>query len=286
MTVRDQGNTMTVKRAFADIAEGQVHYWHGQPDHFNPRIAPLVYLHPGPGTARHQVPLLNAFTSSLHVIAPDLMGMGDSAPAPATAPGLDYFADAVWRFLDSIGVSHCYLMGSSLGGRTAVEMALQQPSRVRGMILNRIMMIGGGDLAEMKEKHAPEVRPDQSGAYISFVWNRMRSLMTYFPWFKQDVAHMRKAELPLAELMHVSFVEHIKMCATSHKAFTAYWNYPTAEKLKALKVSVVCRSETVEFIPGAKPWSPNFEGEPLTANQEHLKAFAQPVIDMILKSRF
>ncbi len=282
---------MVVKRAFADIAEGQVHYWHGhpdhfKPDHFKPGDAPLVYLHPGPGTARHQVPLLNVFATSLHVIAPDLMGMGDSAPAPGVAPGLDYFADAVWRFLDNLGVSHCYLMGSSLGGRTAVEMVLQQPARAKGLILNRIMMIGGGDLNEMKEKHAPEVRPDQSGAYISLVWSRMRSLIMYFPWFKQDAAHMRKIELPSAELMHVSFVEHIKMCATSHKAFSAYWNYPIAQKLPGLKVPVMCRADTAGFIPGAKVWSPNFEGDPLIAQEDQLKAFAQPVIEMILKSGF
>lgn len=268
-----------MKRAFADIAEGQVHYWHGQPDGAKSQM-PLVFLHPGPGTARHQVPLLNVFARSVPVLAPDLMGMGDSAPVPANiiAPDLSYFADAVWRFLDSIGISQCILMGSSLGGRTAVEMALQQPARVRGLILNRIMMIGGEDLTEMKVKHGPQVLPDQSGAYIWFVWNRMRSLITYFPWFKQDAAHMRKVDLPSPELMHVSFIEHIKMCATSHLAFTAYWNYPIAEKLKGLSVDVLCRTETVDFIPGAKAWSPAFEGDPLSAKPEQLEALAQPVI--------
>jgi pimeloyl-ACP methyl ester carboxylesterase len=272
---------MPVKRAFADIAEGQVHYWHGQPHRFRYSDTPLVFLHPGPGTARHQVPLLNVLSESVHVIAPDIMGMGDSAPVPdhLASPGLDYFADAVWRCLDGLGVSHCFLMGSSLGGRTAVEMALQQPARVKGLVLNRIMMIGGDDLGEMKDKHAPEVPPDQSGAYIWFVWNRMRDLITYFPWFKRDAAHMRKVDLPSAELLHVSFIEHIKMCATSHKAFTAYWNYPIAEKLKGLSVPVLCRAETAAFIPGAKTWAPSFEGDPLTAKPEQLSGLAAPVID-------
>lgn len=269
---------MTVKRAFADIAEGQVHYWHGGE---SPGQTPLVFLHPGPGTARHQVPLLNMLAESMPVIAPDLMGMGDSAPAKPDAPGLDYFADAVWRFLDGLNITYCYLMGSSLGGRVAVEMALQQPARVKGLILNRIMMIGGEDLGEMKAKHAPEVRPDQNGEYISFVWNRLRNLVFYFPWFKQDAAHKRDVQLPPAELLHVSFVEHIKMCATSHKAFTAYWNYPIAEKLRGLKVPVLCRPETASFVPGAKTWTPGFEGDPLSAKPEQLAALAKPVIDYI-----
>lgn len=271
---------MSVKRAFADIAEGQVHYWHGEPRHIRYSDAPLVYLHPGPGTARHQVPLLNLFAESVRVIAPDIMGMGDSAPPPATLanPGMDYFAGAIWRFLDSINVSQCVLMGSSLGGRTAVDMALQQPGRVKGLILNRIMMIAGEDLTEMKAKHGPEVLPDQSGAYVWFVWHRMRSLITYFPWFKQDGAHMRKVDLPPPEVMHASFVEHMKMCATSHKAFTAYWNYPIADKLSGLKVPTLCRAETAAFVPGAKTWVPGFEGDPMMAKPEQLTALVDPVL--------
>ncbi|MBL8643331.1 MAG: alpha/beta fold hydrolase, partial [Rhodospirillaceae bacterium] len=189
---------MSVKRGFADIAEGQVHYWSGGLEHAS---APLVFLHPGPGTARHQVPLLNELSKHTRVIAPDILGMGDSVAPSIAEPDLAYFADAMWRFLDSINVSRCVLMGSSLGGRIAVEMTLQAPSRAKGLVLNRIMMMTGEDLAEMKQKHAPQVMPDQTGAYIWFVWNRLRGLAQYFPWFRQDAAHRRKTELPLAEVM-------------------------------------------------------------------------------------
>jgi len=278
---------MTVKRVFADVAEGQVHLWHGQPHHVRLSDPPLVVLHPGPGTARHQVPVLNVLAQHVRVIAPDIMGMGDSAPPPAhlAAPGLDYFADAVFRCLDGLGVAQCYLLGSSLGGRIAVEMALQQPQRVKGLILNRIMMIAGAELDEMKAKHAPAVPPEQSGAYVWFVWNRMRNLVTYFPWFKTDAAHLRKVDLPPAEIMHISFVEHLKMCATAHKAFTAYWNYPIAEKLGLLKVPTLCRAETAAFVPGAKIWAPAFAGDPLTATAEQLAALAAPVIDYMVAAK-
>ncbi|MDX2145819.1 MAG: alpha/beta fold hydrolase [Rhodospirillaceae bacterium] len=272
---------MTVKRAFAEIAEGQVHYWHGAPAHLRLSDAPLVFLHPGPGTARHQVPLLNLFARHIRVIAPDLMGMGDSVPAAPEAPELDYFADAAFRFLDSLGVESCHLMGSSLGGRVAVEMALQKPARVKKLVLNRIMMIAGENLTEMKAKHAPQVLPDQTGAYLWFVWNRLRNLAIYFPWFKTDAAHMRKVDLPSAENMHVSLVEHLKMCATSHKAFTAYWNYPIAEKLRLVKVPTMCRAETAAFVPGATPWTPVFEGDPLGAKPEALQGLIEPVVNFL-----
>lgn len=276
---------MIVKRAFADITEGQVHYWHGAPEGPDRTQAPLIFLHPGPGTARHQVPILSALADNVRVIAPDIMGMGDSAPPPTShAPlSLTYFADAVFRFLDSIGTKEFVLMGSSLGGRIAVEMALLQPVRVKALILNRMMMLDGEDLEDMKVRHAPFVPPDQTGAYIWFVWNRLRDLVHYFPWFKHDAAHRRNIALPSAELLHVSFVEHIKMCATSHHAFTAYWKYPVADKLRELKVPVLCRSDTAAYVAGASIWSPVEIGEPLNATPDRLAAFAGPVVAFIQK---
>ena len=44
------------RRAFADLKEGQVHYWTSRTA--TPDKLPLLVLHPGPGTARIQVPLL------------------------------------------------------------------------------------------------------------------------------------------------------------------------------------------------------------------------------------
>ena len=64
-----------MKRRFADIAEGQVHYWQGGPK--NSRKVPLLFMHPGPQTARVQVPLLDVLAENRPVYAPDLMGMGD-----------------------------------------------------------------------------------------------------------------------------------------------------------------------------------------------------------------
>lgn len=274
---------MTVKRAFTEIVEGQIHYWRGGPTSDSAASVPLVFLHPGPGTARHQVPLLNALAAHVDVIAPDMLGMGDSAPPDSSRDNTDmaYFADATFRFLDSLGLSHFILMGSSLGGRLAVEMALRQPNRVKGLVLNRIMMIAGEDLSEMKLKHAPQVMPDQTGAYIWFVWNRLRDLVNYFPWFKRDPAHQRNVALPPADVLHISFIEHIKMCATSHTAFTAYWNYPIADKLPGLKVPVMCRAETAAFVPGATEWKPGYEGDVLMARPEQLGLIATAVVDYV-----
>ncbi len=264
-----------MKRAFGDIAEGQIHYWHGG----SGGSCPLVYLHPGPGTARHQVPLGAALATARHVILPDIMGMGDSVAPPETVgrPDVGYFADAMFRFLDGLGITQVDLFGSSLGGRICVEMARLKPDRVRRLVLNRVLVLQGEDLDAMKKNHGPEVKPDQHGTYIWFVWTRMRNLYTYFPWFKTTAANMRKADLPSADLLHLSFVEHMKMCATSHKAFTAYYDYPTAERLAQLNVKTMARPDTAKLIPGAVEWTPSFDGDSMQAPPAALAGLAAQI---------
>lgn len=281
LVAKEGFGAMTMKRAFGDIAEGQIHYWLGGTG----GARPLVYVHPGPGTARHQVPLSAALAQTRRVISPDLPGMGNSVAPPEHLGqvGLDYFADALHRFLDGIGVAEVDLFGSSIGGRVAVAMARQRPDRVKHLVLNRVLVLQGEDLDAMKKHHGPEVRPDQHGTYIWFVWTRMRNLYQYFPWFKTTAANLRKADLPPAALLHLSFVEHIKMCATSHKAFTAYYNYLIADELTRLAVPTLARPDTAKLIPNAKEWVPSFDGNSMQASEASLAGLAAQ-IDAFLRT--
>ncbi len=265
-----------VKRAFADLEEGQVHYWISRSA--TPDKPPLVLLHPGPGTARIQLPLLKVLSRSRTVIAPDLMGMGDSAAPPfpdEEPPELDYYADAIARFLDAIDVGQCDVYGSSLGGRVAIELAVNQPERVRRLILGQVRILKGQDLVAMAERHAPKVEPDQNGVYVHFLWNRLRDLYTYFPWFKRKEENRRKKDLPPAELMHIAYIEQVKMATTAHLAFSAYYRYPIEEKLGQIKAKTLVRGDDIApMIPDAEEWDPILKGDPLTSTPEAVAAFA------------
>jgi len=269
----------SIKRAFADLQEGQVHYWVSR--FLNPDKLPLLLLHPGPGTARIQVPLLERLSKSRTVIAPDLMGMGDSAAPPFSdddPPGLDYYRDAVARFLDVIDVQRCDVYGSSLGGRVAIDLAVNNPSRVRCLILGQVKIMSGNDLAAMAEHHAPKVEPDQSGVYVRFLWNRLRYLYTYFPWFKRTEGNRRRQNLPSADLMHIAFIEQVKMATTAHWAFSAYYRYPIEEKLGQIKAKTLVRGDSIaKMIPNAIDWDPALKGDPMTSDPEVVSEFANQI---------
>jgi len=272
-----------VKRAFADLSEGQVHYWVSRAENVETR--PLLVLHPGPGTARIQVPLLEMLAEHRTVIAPDLMGMGDSAPPPDTAgdpPPLSYYSDAVCRFLSAVEVRDCDVYGSSLGGRVAIDMAVTHPDRVRRLILGQVRIMKGQAQADMAQRHAPKIEPDQGGVYVQFLWSRLRDLYTYFPWFKRKAENMRRKDLPAAELMHIAFIEQVKMATTAYKAFAAYYAYDIEDKLPLIKAKTLVRGdEAVALIQDATSWSPAMTGDPLTSAPDEVRAFADQILEFL-----
>ena len=68
------------------------------------------------------------------LIMPDLRGSGRSAK-PAGPYSIHQFADDLWALLDGLKIADTAILGFSLGGAVALEMALLQPRRVRKLLL-------------------------------------------------------------------------------------------------------------------------------------------------------
>jgi len=73
------------------------------------------------------------------VITPDLRGRGqsDRDPVPSRYQHLTYASD-IWKLADELEVQNFAILGTSLGGLIAMQMATQQPNRLPGIILNDI----------------------------------------------------------------------------------------------------------------------------------------------------
>src|SRR5689334_17240860 len=76
-------------------------------------------------------PLLPALAHEFRVVRPDLRGFGDS-PLPGEA-----YADAddLDALLGSLGIPEAAVVGSSYGGRVAMELATRHPARVSSLVL-------------------------------------------------------------------------------------------------------------------------------------------------------
>ncbi len=71
--------------------------------------------------------------ADFHLIIPDLRGSGRSDPG-TSAWSIGRFAEDLWALLDHLGEFKVRLLGYSLGGAVALEMALQRPASVQRLM--------------------------------------------------------------------------------------------------------------------------------------------------------
>ncbi len=91
-----------------------------------------------PGLGATKVSFLRtvaALATRFRVIAIDLPGFGDSDKPLGASYDARFFARAVIGLLDALELDRAHLIGNSLGGRVALEVALNDPGRVERLAL-------------------------------------------------------------------------------------------------------------------------------------------------------
>lgn len=91
----------------------------------------VVLLHAGVADRRMWGPVAGHLGRAFRVVSPDLRGFGESPLPP------EEYADAddVAALLDHLGIDDAAVVGASLGGRVALELATRHPARVRQLVL-------------------------------------------------------------------------------------------------------------------------------------------------------
>src|SRR5215813_7324209 len=91
----------------------------------------LVLLHEGVGDARMWDPVWPALTANFRAIRYDVRGFGRS---PTATEDFTLLGD-LRSVLDQFGVTSAHVAGCSMGGGTALELALAEPERVETLVL-------------------------------------------------------------------------------------------------------------------------------------------------------
>jgi len=111
--------------------------------------APLVLIQ-GLGYARWGWdPVVPALAEHFRVVTFDNRGIGESDKPSGPYSARDMAADAV-QVLDEAGVEHAHVLGASLGGMIAQELAVAAPDRVERLVLC-CTTPGGADAVAMPE---------------------------------------------------------------------------------------------------------------------------------------
>ncbi len=106
---------------------------------------PVLMLHgSGPGVSAYANWRLNmpALGQRYRILAPDLVGFGYTARPDDVYYSLGSWAAQVVAFMDALGIERASIVGNSLGGRIALEMAGTFPERLDRMVLMGVPGVG------------------------------------------------------------------------------------------------------------------------------------------------
>jgi pimeloyl-ACP methyl ester carboxylesterase len=119
------------------------------------------------------------------VLRLDLRGFGDST----MPPGAFSWVDDVRGLLDEIGVERAVVVGSSFGGRIALDFTLAEPGRVAGLVLVCAGVRGRPPSPEMEAYNAEENRLAEAGELDAVVDLNVRTWLIGPGRKDDDVSH-------------------------------------------------------------------------------------------------
>jgi pimeloyl-ACP methyl ester carboxylesterase len=111
----------------------------------------LLCVHTAGQSGVQWAPLLTALPAAgVRVIVPDLPGHGRTDPAPGgPVDDLTYYRDWLLSLLDVLGIDQFAVVGCSIGGKIALDLAAVGGDRVRGTVAmaadarNRLLSVAG-----------------------------------------------------------------------------------------------------------------------------------------------
>ncbi|MEJ1168075.1 alpha/beta fold hydrolase [Variovorax sp. CCNWLW235] len=171
---------MTIRRAFADLSVGQVHYAAcGDAD------APAVLLlHQSPRSWAEYRAVLPLIGARYRAIAMDTAGFGDSADGGMPA-SIEQWARVACELLDALGIAHADVVGHHTGGVVAIELAAAFPDHVRGLVLSSTPFTDEAfRRARAQRPPIDEVAASEDGSHLAELWQKRQG---FYPPDRPDL---------------------------------------------------------------------------------------------------
>ena len=160
--------TLKIRRGFADLSVGQVHYAEcGGGDG-----PPVLLLHQSPRSWAEYRAVLPLVGIHRRAIAMDTAGFGDSEDGGVPA-SIEHWAAVALELLDALGIAQVDVVGHHTGGVVAVELAALAGARVRSLALSSSPFTGEAfRRARVGKPVVDQVAPSTDGTHLAALWQQ------------------------------------------------------------------------------------------------------------------
>lgn len=171
----DTSGPPSVRRAFADVPAGQIHYAEaGAGD-------AVVLMHQAPRSWTEFRDVLPLLGRTHRAIAMDTLGFGDSSD-PQGPDSIVNYAAGVIQLLDALGIERASLVGHHCGGVIAVEVAATHPERVDRVVLSCTPLVD--EVGRDNRPKVDDAPPRMDGEHLVALWQRRQP---YYPDGRPDL---------------------------------------------------------------------------------------------------
>jgi pimeloyl-ACP methyl ester carboxylesterase len=142
---------------------------------------PVVLLHgSGPGVSAWANWRLNlvGLSERFRVLAMDIVGYGGTERPEDVHYSLRTWTDHVWGFMDALGIERASIIGNSLGGRLALQMAEDNPGRLDRLVLMGSPGVGMEVTEGLKALRAYEPSPEAMRELLTTYFAVDKSIIT------------------------------------------------------------------------------------------------------------
>ena len=165
---------MNIRRAFADLSIGQIHYAECGERH----TQPVLLLHQTPRSWDEYRDVLPLLGRHFRAIAMDTIGFGDSSKPPLGQDSIEQWAQTAIGLADALGIARLSVVGHHTGAAIAIEMAAAYPERIEAAVFSAAPLVN----ADFRASHAGPVRIDNAvhrsdGSHLLELWRQRQ------PWY-------------------------------------------------------------------------------------------------------
>lgn len=169
-----------ITRAFATLADGQIHYASCGP----PDAPPVLLLHQTPRSWREFQFVLPILGDRHRAIAMDTLGFGDSVRGGGPV-SIERWAHVAVELLDHLDIDRAHVVGHHTGGVIAIEIAATHPDRVDRLVLSSTPFTNA-EFRRIRAERAPidEVEPKPDGSHLTELWGKRAG---FYPTDRPDL---------------------------------------------------------------------------------------------------